>query len=308
MSRPPRVSVIVPLFNGAAQLPDLFADLAAQDFRDFELVIADDASTDGSLDVARELAKTAAFPVTLLHAQRNGGPAAARNMALTAARGALIAFFDVDDRWRPAKLARQVERFDADPQLTIVGTQGDVRLADGTYCYPIIDDWVFESPRPAACLFWDSFLQTSAVMLRKEALPPGGFDEKLHIGEDRDLFIRVAAAGKLGLIRDNLVEYRRFPESQMSRKAVERSGDTVRMIRRNVGRFGDQLSWRERRRAIGKALYDAGQALGSGPHPRFAALRYLGGAAVRGFRPLRSGKTALRLLLRQASTGRGAGP
>ena len=83
------------------------ASVRAQDFEDWEILLIDDASTDGSPALARALA--AADPrIQLLTLPENGGPAAARNAGIRAARGRYIAFVDADDLWRPQKLARQI--------------------------------------------------------------------------------------------------------------------------------------------------------------------------------------------------------
>ena len=106
MSAAPLVSVVPPVWNAAATLRDTVASVRAQSLGDWELLLVDDASTDGSRDLARALA--AADPrLRLIERAANGGAAAARNDAIRAARGRLIAFLDADDRWHPGKLARQ---------------------------------------------------------------------------------------------------------------------------------------------------------------------------------------------------------
>jgi hypothetical protein len=103
----PLVTVVTPLWNAAATLPEAVASVRAQTLADWELVLVDDASTDGGRDIARALA--AADPrIRLIERATNGGAAAARNEAIRAAAGRLIAFLDADDRWHPEKLARQV--------------------------------------------------------------------------------------------------------------------------------------------------------------------------------------------------------
>jgi glycosyltransferase involved in cell wall biosynthesis len=106
VSGAPLVSVVTPVFNAAATLAATVASVRAQSLADWELLLVDDASTDGSLGLARALA--AADPrIRVLAREANGGAAAARNAAIRAARGRLVAFLDADDRWHPEKLARQ---------------------------------------------------------------------------------------------------------------------------------------------------------------------------------------------------------
>lgn len=105
--RDPVVSVVTPVWNAAATLAGTVASVQAQTFGDWEMLLVDDASTDGSGAIARDLA--ARDPrIRVLARAGNGGAAAARNDAIRAARGRLIAFLDADDLWYPEKLARQV--------------------------------------------------------------------------------------------------------------------------------------------------------------------------------------------------------
>jgi len=102
----PLVSVVTPVWNAAATLGAAVASVRAQSLGDWEMILVDDGSTDGSRALARGLA--AADPrLRVLARADNGGAAAARNDGIRAARGRLIAFLDADDRWYPDKLARQ---------------------------------------------------------------------------------------------------------------------------------------------------------------------------------------------------------
>ncbi len=104
---PPAVSVVTPVWNAAATLAATVASVRAQTFPDWEMLLVDDGSTDGSRALAEALA--AADPrIRVLAQGSNTGAAAARNRAIRAARGRYIAFLDADDLWRPEKLARQV--------------------------------------------------------------------------------------------------------------------------------------------------------------------------------------------------------
>ena len=106
----PAVSVITPARNAAATLEATIASVAAQTFPDWEMLVADDGSTDATAAIAAAWAAARpAHPPPPRPRRRQGeGPAAARNRAIRAARGRFIAFLDADDRWRPEKLARQL--------------------------------------------------------------------------------------------------------------------------------------------------------------------------------------------------------
>ena len=98
----PAVSVIIPVYNQAKYLPEAVECVFAQEFRDYELILVDDGSTDGSGELCDEFARQDAR-VRVIH-QENGGAAVARNVGIEAARGAWIAFIDSDDIVGPSYL------------------------------------------------------------------------------------------------------------------------------------------------------------------------------------------------------------
>jgi glycosyltransferase involved in cell wall biosynthesis len=117
--RSPRVSVICAVFNGAPFLEEAVESVLRQEFDDFELLLVDDGSTDGSEAIARNLADR--FPRRiryLAHPDRvNRGASHARNLGLAQATGELIAFIDSDDVWRPQKLSEQLRIMDENPVI-----------------------------------------------------------------------------------------------------------------------------------------------------------------------------------------------
>lgn len=123
----PKVSVVIPAFNALRYLPRTVDSALAQSFGDFEVLIVDDESTDGTADWVRTIADRR---VRLLE-QKNQGAAAARNAGIRQARGEYIAFLDADDLWEPAKLERQVACLDARPEVGVVYTWVRVIDQDG---------------------------------------------------------------------------------------------------------------------------------------------------------------------------------
>src|SRR5258708_6914008 len=101
---PPLVSIIIPAYNRKAMLFDAVASVLAQSYRDWELIVVDDGSTDGTAD---DLHARFGSRVRLI-AQSRRGVAAARNLGVRSARGDYIAFLDSDDFWLPRKLERQM--------------------------------------------------------------------------------------------------------------------------------------------------------------------------------------------------------
>lgn len=113
----PRVSIVLPTFNRAAFIPGAFASIAAQTFRDWELIVVDDGSTDDTRRVVEEHAAPLSPRQVHYIARPNGGPAAARNTGIARASGEYVAFFDSDDLWTGHHLAECVEALDANREV-----------------------------------------------------------------------------------------------------------------------------------------------------------------------------------------------
>ena len=110
----PKASIIVPAYNAAATLLQTLDSLLNQTFRDMEIIVVDDGSTDATRRIAEAYC---ADPRMRVVRQPNRGPAAARNSGIAVARGRYVGFCDADDTWHPQKLAIHVEHLDADPEV-----------------------------------------------------------------------------------------------------------------------------------------------------------------------------------------------
>lgn len=182
----PRVSVILPTHDRARTLPRAIQSVLTQGFRDLELIVVDDGSSDGTADLVAAIADRR---VVYLRRDPCGGAAAARNVGLAAARGELIAFQDSDDEWIADKLQNQVDRLDALPSQFAL-TQGAVQF-EGPPAQYLFSNLPAGKEREAilACNN-TTFMQ--AWLARKAALVAvGGFDERLHQWEDWELLIRI---------------------------------------------------------------------------------------------------------------------
>lgn len=210
----PLVSVVVPAFNAAAVIGETFDSVRRQTFRNFEVVIVDDGSTDNTAAVAQKFCGLDARFVLLQ--QPNGGISAARNTAIARARGKWISFLDADDIWFPEKLVRQIELSKADPRANFLFAnlhfwdgqkdlhllyEDDVPLPEGDILRQLISD----------C----RFLPSAIMVPRETLLAAGGFDTgKLRISEDWDMWLRLAERGLWARgIREPLGRYRRWPGS-----------------------------------------------------------------------------------------------
>jgi glycosyltransferase involved in cell wall biosynthesis len=189
----PRVSVVVPVYNRQDAIGAALSSATAQTYRSFEIVVVDDGSTD---DTAARVASS--YPsVRLLRLPRNTGVAAARNRGIAAARGELIAFLDSDDLWSPDKLAVQVADLDAHPEAVL--SFSDVLCGASGLDQPHLGS-SFQQDRVLleSFLFGNPIVTPSTVIVRKRHIDAVGvFDEELTVGEDRDVWLRLAAAGPI---------------------------------------------------------------------------------------------------------------
>lgn len=218
MTPGPRVTVVIPTWNRSALVAEAIRSVLQQTYRDFEIVVCDDGSTD---DTA---ARVSAFgpPVRYLRQAHSGYPGSPRNLGIEAAGGELIAFLDDDDLWERDKLARQVELIDRDG-LDLVYTDRRFRFGDGSPSTLAVTpaptspdrllDVVLEGQFPTIC----TALVRRTVLRRIE-----GFDESLATAEDLDLWLRLAPIARAGRVPEPLVIVRRR-EGSLS----DRSGPTV---------------------------------------------------------------------------------
>jgi glycosyltransferase involved in cell wall biosynthesis len=203
------VSVIIPTYNREGTILRALESAWAQTYRDLEIIVVDDGSTDGTLEVLRPLGSR-----IRLHRQVNRGPSAARNAGTSLARGEFIAFLDSDDVWAPTKIERQVEllRFGGDRMVCCVCNAALVEMEtrQSTTSFgraeitPAIESgWWLNPDRVLATRF---LLFNQVVMLRRQILDRvGGFDESLRLLEDYDLAFRLSLLGPWGFLSTPLV-------------------------------------------------------------------------------------------------------
>ena len=213
MSSPSLVSVVIPAYQSAKTLPRAVQSVLGQDYSNFEVVIVDNGSTDGTRNVVTDLMKLDGR-IRLVSLEQNCRPAGGRNAGVEYSRGGYIAFLDADDEWLPGKLAEQVWFLDHFSQASVVVTDGMIldatsgskqtyseiyapyfeRLELNSVTETVRDVfWLDGSFR--SILYEKCFLNTSSVVLRKSVfLELGGFDRRFFGPEDVDLWVRLAKA------------------------------------------------------------------------------------------------------------------
>lgn len=251
------VSVVIPAYNAAGTLARALASVAAQTVRPAEIVVVDDASSDGTAAVAEAHRQ---LPIRLVRHATNGGGAAALHSGIEAAAHELVAFLDADDEWLPDKLEAQLPLAgDAAVVATgfaYVGRDGEER---GTY-------GLAPFPHDGA-EFWrnlladSAILQSSVLIRRRMVLATGGVDRSLRTGYDQQLFVRLARLGPVAYVHRPLVRYHDSPNSLTKHPDPANVLRILDLHRAHVASFSRYLPAAERRRLMGRRHAEAASGL-----------------------------------------------
>lgn len=217
----PCVSVLLPVFNARSTLPQAVASIRAQTFTDWELLVVDDGSTDGTTDWLR--AETAREPRLKVLWQPHAGIVAALNRGLAAARGEFIARMDADDESLPARLVEQVAFLTA-PAHADIGLVGSLvefggdRAAKAGYALHV--DWLNTVVTPeqiALSRFVESPFAHPCVMFRRKLVAQHGGYRAGHFPEDYELWLRWLEAGvRMAKVPSTLLRWE-DPPARLSR-------------------------------------------------------------------------------------------
>jgi glycosyltransferase involved in cell wall biosynthesis len=229
MPSEPLVSVVMPAYNVAWCIGRAVDSVLAQDFRECELIVVNDGSTDGT----RALLEGYGAAITVIN-QENRGMSAARNTGIRRARGTYVAFLDADDWWLAGKLSRQVELMRGRPEIGFSSTTVRVEDGDGR----LLNLW--RCPNGSTEILATLFAQNaaiaggcSAVMARRDLLDRVGlFDESLRGFEDPDLWMRLAAVSGYACIDETLAVILRR-EHSVSRNLDSMRVAALRSMRKN---------------------------------------------------------------------------
>ncbi|MGH2906241.1 MAG: glycosyltransferase [Solirubrobacterales bacterium] len=211
----PSVSVITPLYNYEAFITRALASVTRSDFRDYELIVVDDGSTDDSLAVAKDWVKTnPQIPALLLTHPTNRGLGHARNSAVSVARGEYVFALDADNSVYPAGIGRLVRRLEADPEASFA--YGYLERHDPEFrSIGLLSSYPWNPHR-----FGDGNYIDAMVLWRKQALIDLGMyttDQLLYGWEDYELFLRLADSGGYGTLERQFVARYRTSDFSMSR-------------------------------------------------------------------------------------------
>lgn len=207
------MSVVVSCYRQAPFVVAALESVAAQEYTDWELIVTDDGSDDGSPEIIRDWADQADRSVRLLLGDTNRGLTRVLNDALTSCRGEFVAYLGGDDRWTPMKLARQVAVLDgAAATVPLVYCDARVIDRDGVETAPSFLTSIDHRPVPEGDVFHRlltrNFIVASSVVFRRSSLDAiGGWDPDLPY-EDWDLVLRLAVDHPVAVVDEPLVDFR----------------------------------------------------------------------------------------------------
>jgi len=202
----PLVSVIVPTYNRCGLLKEAVESVLGQTFKDFELIVVDDGSSDKTGTVIKKYEGKIRY-----YFKENGGVAAARNLGVKMAAGKLIAWLDDDDFFFPEKIAKQVRFFQKNPWAGLVYT-GHMTVDSTSYQTKrsyLVPPHYKDCKSNRDALIKQCFFANSTVMMKKECFHRSGpFDESLRHTVDYDMWLKTAAYYRFGCVPEILAGYR----------------------------------------------------------------------------------------------------
>jgi glycosyltransferase involved in cell wall biosynthesis len=202
----PKVSVLMPAYNAADYIASSIQSILNQTYKDLELIIYNDGSTDATQTILHDYEKIDPR-IKLITSDINQGLTAGRNILWQAANGDIIAWLDADDLAYPTRIETQVSFLENNPDF--VGVSCWARIIDG-YGQPtgaFLKNYIKNKHLKAVSLFVNYFV-VSGMTMYTSSIPKEGFDPVFSPAEDYDLFVRLLANHQLAILSEVLVDYR----------------------------------------------------------------------------------------------------
>lgn len=206
----PKVSVMMPAYNAESFISDALDSILSQDYSDFQIVVSDDASTDGTANIIRRYKDKYPDKIIAIFNSVNLGVTANCNLALKHCVGDYVSLFAGDDVMLPGKLSRQVALMDSDPECVLCYHPVEIFDSDtnktlyvtnqhrGEDVYST-EDLLLKGGIPGGC----------SIMVRQSAIPEGGYDERLKTVSDWLFFLEISTRGSLRKVDQVLARYRK---------------------------------------------------------------------------------------------------
>lgn len=236
MSKNPIVSVLMPVYNAEKYVAEAVESVLNQTFADFEFLMIDDGSLDGSLEILQRYAKT--DQRIRLVSRPNTGYVVALNEMLQLARGKYLARIDADDVALPERFAKQVEYMEQHPECVVVGSRVLLIDSDGDPLREMVELFTHEQIDNQHLEGGSSqVIHPSAIMRREAVEHVGGYLKHYMPAEDLDLFLRLAECGHVVNLPDVLTKYRQhlasegYARQQLQRRCADAAANSARLRR-----------------------------------------------------------------------------
>ena len=224
----PKLSIILPVYNSAKYVKQAMESVLQQSFKDFELIIINDGSTDNGL----EIIKSFNDPRIILIEQENKGLIETLNYGVALAKADLIGRIDADDIWSDEnKLSKQIEYLNNNQECVVVGTWAKIINEEGEttshLSYPTTDKKI-----RSKILIKNCFIHPSVIFSKDAYLKTGGFDKQDLYVEDYGLWLKIGSLGTFANIPEYLMSYRVHGGSVTQQKNYTQSKNSLELIKK----------------------------------------------------------------------------
>jgi glycosyltransferase involved in cell wall biosynthesis len=223
-SERPRVTIVIPCFNGELYLAEALSSAVGQTYDNIEVILVDDGSTDRSVEIARD------FPQVRVVRQPNAGSSAARNAGMGASEGEFVLFLDADDRLAADAVQSHLDGFSQRPDVPMV--YGAMRIIDRFGNELEQMSWEVGSVSWRELLFVIGPVPTQSMFRRDRVVAAGRFDPQVGLVQDHDLLLRISKSSDLYCHGRLVADYRRHPA-----QATMRVADSLVSMLRNIDKF-----------------------------------------------------------------------
>ena len=232
----PRVTMLMPAYNVERYIGRAIESVLNQTFTQFELLVIDDASTDGTLDVVDAFASDSR--VRVVRQEQNRGRPSTRNHGLDIAEGEYVAFLDADDYCAPQRLAKQVAYLDTNPDIGGVGSWKKWVDQDGTPVAAKMRRFPLEPDEVACKMIRECTLGQTSLMLRRAAIGNYRYDPAFPYSEDYELWARMIEATRFANLKEPLTYYRRHTEQSISAHHGDQELATLQIYSYQIEKLG----------------------------------------------------------------------
>jgi glycosyltransferase involved in cell wall biosynthesis len=248
----PKISVIIPVYNGEKTISKTIQSVQAQTFSNLEIIVINDGSTDGTL----EKISTIKDSRIKIFSYTNGGLPVARNRGISHATGEFLTFLDADDLWTPDKLELQLAALQAHPEAGVAYSWSVFMDEQGEYFHE--DDPILYEGNVLPKLLLRNFIaHGSNLLIRREAIESvGEFDPTVPPCADWDFYLRLAARWSFVVVPKSQILYRQS-SSSMSAKVEEMEKYSIMVVEKAFQSAPQELQYLKSQSLAGVYHYSA---------------------------------------------------